>query len=181
MAQHRATLTRPSTPATHRRTHRVRWTLMCVGAFLACMWAIGHNAQQEQAQAQERATQERAEVDHALTLAEAELPTVQVPAATYTVTLPGSTVQHTVTLPAHTVTVTSTAPQQTVTHTHTVQPDPATYAADPVTMVPCANEDGSGADQEFPCVWDAATRGNGKGTSFWLEAPLDDAPSHIIG
>lgn len=50
MAQHRATLTRPSTPATHRRTHRVRWTLMCVGAFLACMWAIGH-AQQEQAQA----------------------------------------------------------------------------------------------------------------------------------
>lgn len=32
-------------------------------------------------------------------------------------------------------------------------------------MAPCANEDGPG-----PCYWDAQTRGNGKGQSFWIDS-----------
>jgi len=42
----------------------------------------------------------------------------------------------------------------------------------PVSAAPapyaCAQEDGSGAGQRFPCYWDAAARGNHHGASFVL-------------
>lgn len=174
MAQHRAQA---------RRTHRVRNTMLGIGAFLGVMYAIGHNAQQEQAQA---------------TVPAPSTVQVQAPAPTYTVTLPGSTVARTVTLPAHTAevtlpapevtatvtaapatvtsteypdhaTVTSTAPQQTITHI--VRPDPATYAADPATLPHCAQEDGSGRSES--CVWDANVDGNGQGTGMQVYTGAD--------
>lgn len=163
MAQHRAA----------RTTHRTRNILLGIGAFLACMYAIGHAQQAQQA-------------DAAVTI-NSDGTQVQAPASTYTVTLPGSTVQRTVTLPAHTaevtlpaatvtsteypdhVTVTSTAAQQTITHI--VRPDPATYAADPVTMPHCAQEDGSGRTET--CVWDASVDGNGQGSGVFTYVGAD--------
>ena len=167
MAQHRAA----------RRTHRVRNTMLGIGAFLGVMWVIGHNAQQEQAQ---------------------PAPVAQVvqPVSTYTVTLPGSTVARTVTLPVQTTevtlpaatvtstlaqapvtvteypdhaTVTSTAAQQTITHV--VRPAPAEYAADPATMPHCAQEDGSGRTES--CVWDASKDGNKQGTGVQVYVGAD--------
>lgn len=35
-------------------------------------------------------------------------------------------------------------------------------------MVPCAFEDGSGS--ALPCYWDASTRGNRTGRSFWFDS-----------
>lgn len=34
-------------------------------------------------------------------------------------------------------------------------------------MAPCAHEDGSAS--QLPCYWDAATRGNKTGHSFWMD------------
>ena len=42
------------------------------------------------------------------------------------------------------------------------------HIAGHLTMTPmtaCTEEDASGADQTFPCVWDAHTQGNLRGTS----------------
>jgi hypothetical protein len=43
----------------------------------------------------------------------------------------------------------------------------------PAPMAPCLSEDGSDPGQSFPCVWDAAHRGNGQGTSFVLTGPAE--------
>ena len=43
-----------------------------------------------------------------------------------------------------------------------------TATPDPLpTIAPCDSDDGSGPR---PCYWDAATRGNGQGTSFTINA-----------
>lgn len=54
----------------------------------------------------------------------------------------------------------------------TPAPAPAPVAA-PAPMAPCLSEDGSDPGQSFPCVWDAAHRGNGRGTSFVLTGPAE--------
>lgn len=158
MAQHRAA----------RTTHRVRNTMLGIGAFLACMYVIGHNAQQEQAQATPpapvptlTATVHPAPV---LVTSTAAPSTVQatVEAAPVTITSTSTAAPVTVTsteYPDH-ATVTSTAPQQTITEV--VHPSAATYAADPATLPHCAQEDGSGRTET--CLWDASVDGNGQGT-----------------
>lgn len=37
----------------------------------------------------------------------------------------------------------------------------------PTRLTPCVNEDGSGG--RLPCYWDAKTRGNGTGRSYWID------------
>lgn len=46
------------------------------------------------------------------------------------------------------------------------------------TLVPCAEEDGSGDGQAYPCVWDARTRGNGQYTGYPVDHLL---PRHVPG
>jgi hypothetical protein len=41
---------------------------------------------------------------------------------------------------------------------------------DPTNLPACTIEDGSLPGQAFPCYWDAATSGNGQGTSFIMPA-----------
>lgn len=49
----------------------------------------------------------------------------------------------------------------------------------PVTLAACTLEDGSQVGQSFPCLWDAATMGNGRGDSYILTGPADlDPPSY---
>lgn len=36
----------------------------------------------------------------------------------------------------------------------------------------CADEDGSGPGQAFPCYWDATRQGNGLGESYVLTSPI---------
>lgn len=57
------------------------------------------------------------------------------------------------------------------TVTATVGPDVTVTADQDVT--PCQFEDGSGVDQQYPCLWDSATMGNGLGTghTIYTEAP----------
>lgn len=54
-------------------------------------------------------------------------------------------------------------------------PASASWDADTASDVPvvaaCQEEDGSTPGQSFPCYWDAATQGNRRGTSFYLDAP----------
>lgn len=40
------------------------------------------------------------------------------------------------------------------------------------TMAACQEEDGSTPGQAFPCLWDAAHQGNGRGESFVLVGPV---------
>src|SRR6478609_3856986 len=47
------------------------------------------------------------------------------------------------------------------------------------TLTPCTLDDGSATDQTFPCMWDAATMGNGQGQSYILDGP-DMAPQYVI-
>lgn len=49
-------------------------------------------------------------------------------------------------------------------HTTAGTPAPA-YAV-------CADEDGSGPGQVFPCRWDATQQGNGMGDSYVLTGPV---------
>lgn len=53
--------------------------------------------------------------------------------------------------------------------TSTVTASPIAQVTSPrlATMAPCKYEDGSGST--LPCYWDATTRGNGVGVSFWLD------------
>lgn len=38
----------------------------------------------------------------------------------------------------------------------------------------CQSEDGSTPGQAFPCMWNAAEQGNGRGVSYVLVSPDDD-------
>lgn len=168
MAQHR----------TARTTHRVRNTMLGVGAFLGVMYAVGHNAQVDQAQAitqpayvvstptitvtstaaevTETAAQETSTVSE-----DPEPVTVTSTAAPATVTSTEYPADVVVTeYPDH-ATVTSTAPQQTITEV--VRPAPAHKSLSASDLPTCANEDGSGGS-EFPCKWDPAVDGNGQGS-----------------
>lgn len=57
---------------------------------------------------------------------------------------------------------------------------PAVDAAPPLAR--CALEDGSGP-QDFPCAWDASSRGNWRGTSYILVAPGQrvEQPAQALG
>lgn len=46
-------------------------------------------------------------------------------------------------------------------------------ATDPIPTTPCLTEDSAG-----PCIWDANTRGNGRGTAFWVDS---DQTVHYFG
>ena len=52
------------------------------------------------------------------------------------------------------------------TYLNAQSPEPAT--SDLPSMQPCVEEDGSGGS--LPCFWDAQTRGNGIGRSFWIDS-----------
>ena len=43
---------------------------------------------------------------------------------------------------------------------------------------PCSQEDGSGYDQEYPCVWDAAVQGNGlyAGARYLIYGDFTECP-----
>lgn len=45
--------------------------------------------------------------------------------------------------------------------------------------VRCEHEDGSGADQVLPCVWDGDTRGNRSGVSYIMMPSDGDDPTPI--
>lgn len=66
-------------------------------------------------------------------------------------------------------------PPVTIAGTATMSPPVATWAADTASDWPmvgdlaaCTEEDGSAPGQPFPCLWDAATMGDGHGQSFYL-------------
>ena len=47
-------------------------------------------------------------------------------------------------------------------HIHTKAGLSPAVTVDLSAYAPCSQEDGSGYDQVYPCVWDAALRGNGQ-------------------
>ena len=106
-----------------------------------------------------------------------EAPTMAPPVAAAPTEAPTMGAPHTAPTEAPPVAPTS---DQAPTMAPTMAPTeaPATdngYGADPVTPAPmphCANEDGSGAGQAFPCQWDGATDGNGTGDSYVLTGAL---------
>lgn len=55
---------------------------------------------------------------------------------------------------------------------HGLTPTPVAGHAMAATLAPCSTEDGSTPGQAFPCVWDAATHGNGHGLSYVLTSVL---------
>lgn len=72
--------------------------------------------------------------------------------------------------------ITSTAPAPIIgTPTATIITPTAT-PFDPTTLAPCASDDGEGAGSTLPCYWDAATRGNGQGDSFMIDATGEFIP-----
>jgi hypothetical protein len=76
-----------------------------------------------------------------------------------------------VTVPRHSP---EPAPESAPTAAPTAAPSDNGYGADSVApeMPHCAQEDGSGAGQVFPCQWDGAVDGNGIGNSYVLTEAL---------
>jgi hypothetical protein len=83
----------------------------------------------------------------------------------------------TITAAPETSTVQGDAVTETAHATVTATVGPDVTVAPAQEMAACQYEDGSGIDQQYPCLWDSATMGNHQGTGHTIYSGPDQIAS----